>query len=233
MRTFKHGGKIGDVIFSLPYIKCMGGGVLYLPERTHECPALYSQLKPLLEQQDYIQEVREYPSMLAYGELAEGIHIDFDLDKHREHLQRGRVNMVKRYFDVFGLEGMTHCDPWLMIKGEKLIDHEYNLIHVTERFRENSRVGWKRVCEKMDKPYYFIGTDEEYENFIEKYCQIKRLCTTDFLTFAIYIRDCSSLFCNQSSGLAIAASINKERHVEFKPRKTNCKFYTETEYELL
>lgn len=226
-------GKIGDVIFSLPLIKYMGGGILYLPERTHECPALYSQLKPLLEQQDYITEVREYSSMLGYGEQVEEIHIDIDLDKHREHPLRGKVNMVKRYFDVFGIDGFQHTDPWLKIEGPRIVEGEYSLINLTGRFRENSRVDWKKVYSKIPKPVYFIGTVEEHETFVENYGYILRLDTNNFLNFAICIRDCTALYANQSSALSLACAINKTRYIEYKPRKTNCKFYTKNEFELL
>lgn len=226
-------GKIGDVIFSLPLIKYMGGGILYLPERTHECPALYSQLKPLLEQQEYIKEVREYPSMLGYGEQVDGIHIDIDLDKHREHLQRGRVNMVKRYFDVFGIKGFQYTEPWLKIEGPRVVSGEYSLINLTSRFRDNSRVDWSRVLTSIKTPVYFIGTVEEHEHFVENYGYILRLDTINFLNFATCIRDCVALYANQSSALAISCAIDKTRHIEFKYRKTNCKFYTPNEYELL
>ena len=33
MKTFKHSGDMGDIIFSLPTIRALGGGVLYLDPR--------------------------------------------------------------------------------------------------------------------------------------------------------------------------------------------------------
>lgn len=233
MYRFKHMGKLGDIIFSLPTIKAMGGGILYLPEQTEESPALFSQLKPLLEQQDYITEVREYPSMLGYGEKVSLIPIDVDLDKHREHMLRGKVNMVQRYFDVFNVRGVDYRQPWLTIQGPRLLDHKYNLINLTERFRDNSTVNWKKVLDKIEKPVYFIGTKQEHEEFVEKIGYILRLDTPDFLTFALYIRDCTALYANQSAALSLACAINKTRHIEFKRGKTNCKFYTNTEFEIL
>jgi hypothetical protein len=72
-KTFKHSGDLGDIIFSLPVIASEGGGVLYLdPEGGKQEPLVsWGQyettkltegsilaLKPLLEAQDYIEEVR-------------------------------------------------------------------------------------------------------------------------------------------------------------------------------
>jgi hypothetical protein len=233
MKIFKHMGKIGDVIFSLPTIKYFGGGILYLPERTHECPALYSNMKSLLMQQPYIHEVCEYPSNLGYMEIDPSIPIQYDLDRHRLHPAKGAVNMVKRYFEIFGITGVDHRQPWLTVEGPREIEHDYNLISLTPRFRDNSRVDWKRIYDKIPKPVYFIGTVDEHEEFVEKISPISRLYTTDLLTFAIYIRDCTALYCNQSAALVLSQSIHKTYHCDFKPRKNNCKFYTINEHELI
>lgn len=233
MKHFKHSGKVGDVIFSLPAMRELGGGVLRLPERTHECPALYSNMRELLLQQPFIHDVVEYPSMLPYGVLAEGVHIDIDLDRHREHNLRGLVNMVQRYFDVFNIKGVDYTLPWLIVEGPRRIDHDYNLISLTSRFRDNSRVNWKRVYEQIPKPVYFLGTEVEHDQFVEKISPIERICTADLLTFALYIKYCTTLFCNQSAALSIAQSLGKTYHCEFKPRKTNCYFYTPNEYQII
>ena len=73
LKTFKHSGDLGDIIFSLPCIKEKGGGILYLdPEGGEQEPVVsWSQynrtklnqnsidfIKPLLEVQKYIKEVR-------------------------------------------------------------------------------------------------------------------------------------------------------------------------------
>lgn len=232
MKTFKHFGKIGDVIYSLPTIKAMGGGVLYLPESTPESPRLYSNLKPLLEQQPYIHEVKEYPSGLGYLEQVPGIHIDVDLDLHRTHNNRGHLNMVLRYFQVFGIKA-DHKQPWLTIEGPRLIEHDYNLINLTPRFRDGSTVNWKKVFAAIPKPVYFIGTEDEHSQFVDKIAPIERLCTADFLTFALYIKYCSALFCNQSASVTIAQSIGKSYYLEKKPRKTNVLFNTPNEHVLV
>jgi hypothetical protein len=226
-------GKVGDCIYSLPTIRELGGGILYLPETTHECPALYSNMKSLLMQQPYIHDVREYTSNLGYMEIDPTIPIEYDLDRHRLHPAKGAVNMVKRYFEMFNITGVDHRAPWLTIEGPRLIEHDYNLISLTPRFRDNSRVDWKRIYDKIPKPVYFIGTVEEHEQFVEKIGYISPLITPDLLTFALYIKYCSALFTNQSAAVTIAQGIGKTYHLEVKPRKTNVLFYTPNEYQLI
>ena len=72
MKTFKHSGKCGDIIFSLPTIEMMGGGILYIPEHSPIGQNIYSNMKPLLEKLPYIHEVRELESMLPCGSKVEG-----------------------------------------------------------------------------------------------------------------------------------------------------------------
>lgn len=235
MITARHSGKMGDIIYSLPAAKAMGVEVFYIPETTDQCSGLNSSIRSLLLQQSWIKEVREYPWLGGvYGKYNKDpdIQIHFDLDRHQEHPLRGKRNMVLRYADVFGLK-LDHTIPWLTIKGPRLIDHEYNLINLTNRFRDNSTVNWKRVLSKIEPPVYFIGTIEEHAHFVEKYGTISRLPTTDFLNFAMYVRDCKALYCNQSAALVIRQSQMLPYHCEFKLRKTNCYFYTPNEHQLI
>jgi hypothetical protein len=67
MMTFKHNGKIGDILYSLPLIKAMGGGILWIPEASHESECMFSSMYSLLMQQPYLVDVKQYPSYLAYG----------------------------------------------------------------------------------------------------------------------------------------------------------------------
>ena len=71
--SFKHSGDLGDIIFSLPAVRALGGGVLYLdPEGGHgsslvnTLPAGRTKLNreailgitPVLLRQGYVKEVR-------------------------------------------------------------------------------------------------------------------------------------------------------------------------------
>ena len=82
-KTFKHSGDLGDIIYSLPVIKSLGGGLLFLdttggadePSCKAQCmdgktnfnKTSYEFIKPLIEAQPYIKGVLEYK---------EGQHID-------------------------------------------------------------------------------------------------------------------------------------------------------------
>jgi hypothetical protein len=234
-KTARHSGKCGDILYCLPAAKALGVEVLYIPETTDQCTGLLSNMRNLLLQQSFIKEVREYPWLGGeYGKYNKDplIHLDFDLDRHQEHLSRGGRNMLMRYADIFNVH-VDQRQPWLTVEGPRLIEQDYNLISLTTRHRDNSCVNWKKVYDKIPKPVHFIGTVEEHEEFVSNYGEISRLCTADLLTFALYIKYCSALFCNQSAAVVIAQGLGKTYHLEVKPRKTNVLFYTPNEYQLI
>jgi hypothetical protein len=241
-KTFKHMGKMGDVIFSLPTIRELGGGVLYLPESTpDECTGLYSSMKDLLLQQSCIEEVREYPSGLAYMELAPNIHIDYDLDIARIQPLKGVIHIVKRYMDAFAVNYQNWKEPWLDLPNEKPrfdLPDEYCLVNYTgrhiinEQLKIKSRVDWTEVIKSIKKPVYFIGHESEYHNFVNHFSHLPFLHTDNILQVAHLIKEAHSVYCNQSSFLAIAQSLGKEYYLDVKPRKTNCLLFTPNEHLL-
>jgi len=245
MKTFRHGGKIGDVIYSLPTIRELGGGILYLPERTPDaCINLYSSLRDLLLQQPYIKEVREYPSDLSYMELAPGVHIDYDLDRARLQPLKGIIHIVKRYMDAFGVNYPNWKEPWLKTPGyadEKRLQwyglpKEYCLINYTARHITNeqlkitSKVDWNRVLETIQYPVFFVGHDDECINFCKRYeFSVPLVRTKNIFQLARLIKDAKAIYCNQSSVLALSQSLGKTYYLEPKPMKRNCLLYTNNE----
>lgn len=246
-KTFKHNGKIGDVIFSLPCMRELGGGILYLPESTPDgCTNLYSSLRDLLLQQPYIHEVREYPSGLAYKEQAPGIHIDYDLDLARDQPLKGVIHIVKRYLDAFGLKLNNWKEPWLKLIPEAfeggvwMNPKDYCLVNYTgrhiynEQMKVESKADWNRVVNSIAYPKYFIGNPDEHLVFCNKYyVDLPYLPTANLLEAALKIRNAKAVYCNQSSVLALSQSIGVEYYLDVKPFKRNCLLETSNEHLLI
>lgn len=244
-KTFRHGGKIGDCIYSLPTIRELGGGVLYLPERTPDaCNNLYSSLKDLLLQQSYIKEVREYPSDLPYMGLAPDIHIDYDLDRARLQPLKGVIHIVKRYMDAFVVNYPNWKEPWLQLEPQPfrwsfwqaITKEGYVLINYTGRHITNdqmkltSKVDWGKVIKSINLPCYFIGLKAEWEYFCQMTdIELPFLRTGNILEVALLIKGAHSVYCNQSSTLALAQSLGKTYFLEPKPMKRNCFLETPNE----
>jgi hypothetical protein len=225
-------GKMGDVIFSLPTIRAMGGGALYLPESTNDnCKGLFSAMRPLLIQQPCLIDVYEYPSGLNYHEKSPAYRIDHDLDDARYQPQRGLIHVVKRYLDQFNIDLPNWKSPWLTVEGDSIQQIPYSLINVTPRFRERSMVNWTEVLQSIKGEVFFVGTEDEHEVFC-KHGEITMLFVDNILDLALLVRDAQRIYCNQSLVLALAQSLGKEYWLEAKPGKRNCLLETSNEHIL-
>ncbi|MGN6438402.1 MAG: hypothetical protein ACTHMM_17800 [Agriterribacter sp.] len=236
MKTFLHSGSLGDVIYSLPTIKALGGGILYLKHRNIFSPysLLYHELKALLIQQPCIHEVRLYPDMctpVVYPlfEYHPGIHIDFDLDRARLQLFRNKIHIVRRHLDAFNLQApWTHA--WLTVKGSnELQAGSYSLIHLTPRWRVGSAVDWRKVLHSIQGKVYFIGYQAEWVDFCSHYGNVEWYPTEKILDMAILIRDCKALYGNQSVSTTIAQGIGVNYYLEKNPKSENVLMYTPNE----
>ena len=110
---FKHSGKIGDVIYALPLIKLLGGGVILLnrfPKFYLDAPLTAEAIvavKPLLLAQSYVSGVDEYQH---------GDPVRYDLDTFRSMSPEG-MNLLRRHVYAFKQteEQIAHAmrSPWL------------------------------------------------------------------------------------------------------------------------
>lgn len=239
MNTFRHGGKGGDLIFSLPAIRELGGGVLYLPESTpDDCDKLYSSMKELMEMQPYISEVREYPSGYPYMVLDPMIPITYDLDRARQQPAKGVVHIVKRYLDQFKINYPNWKEPWLTVNGDSPIKGEYVVINYTGRHIVNnqlgikSRVDWTAVHHSISDKRYFVGTKQEHQYFCDHFAMVDYFPTGNVLELARVIKGAKKVYLNQSLALSLSQSIGVEYWCDFKPGKRNCKLSTINEHEL-
>lgn len=235
MKTFLHSGSLGDVIYSLPTIRELGGGILYLKNRNQFTPysLLYQELIALLIQQPFIQQVELYPDKytpVGYPpfEYHPGIHIDYDLDLARKQLFRTKIHIVKRHLDAFGINcSWTH--PWLKVNGDNEVKGDYSLIHVTPRWRDGSGVNWRQILHSIQGKVFFIGYQAEWVDFCERYGNIEWCPTEKILDMAILIRDCKALYGNQSVSTTIAQGLGIKYFLERNPKRSNVLMHTPNE----
>ena len=202
---FLHSGALGDVIYSLPLVRAMGGGYLYLKKENeyHKDANFYEMLKCLLEEQEYIKGVMEYPNT-NIGEYHPDINITHDLDCFRKHPKVLSQNMVSVYFDSFDLPSRYdysgHEVPWLRVKKPRKEFEGYAVINKT--FRYKTQFDWKKLHSEIVANYInkvvFLGTEEEYLYYIQNIGFCKWEPTVDILEVAQIISACAEVYCNQS-----------------------------------
>lgn len=234
---FTHSGNSGDLVFSVPTIHHLTGGekkaILYIKPARYVYGNQYDFVKDFLLQQDCIKEVKSFippDDNWAYFNWP-GLKFDYDLDTARHQKNRGRVHIVKRYFDQFGIS-KDHTLPWLKIDEEEKRDEKFALIHLTPRW-SGLQYDWKRIYQEALTRHgkvYFIGLQVEWLDFCIRFGQIEHLPTENLLQMARLIRDAEALYCNQGVGLTIAQGLGKEYYLARNGMKTNCLLYTKNEH---
>jgi len=217
---FKHKPKLGDVIYSLPLIKHLGGGTLYLDpvspyfkNREKEWIDKFNWLIPLLAIQPYIHKV----------EIYQGQKYDMDLDKIHttSHLTKGnKVSIVENNFIAQNVDFQLWDGlPWLRSHYTDL--RTTSSLFANSKFYHNDTVDW---CYLLETGSGFTGTFSEFVGFKKRVgkTQIGFLETNTALDLLALINGCNTFYGNQSLPLAIALGLGKKCFVEESPIYPNC-----------
>ena len=238
-KSFRHSGKLGDIIYSLPAVKALGGGDFYLDYRTESFgkPPLGKtaalMMAALLETQDYIQSAQLY----------EGQSVDYNLDSFRNeaipvhffnfmqsawdevtgHLFGPEMKALRRQFipkvefDLpqmhwrsVGLPGTFDADtPW--VTGiEKLSLAD---IVVCRTQRNSGDLNWSALSDLSNRSV-FVGFEEEWRSFCASFFPITFYQVKDLLELTRIVAGARVFVGNQSFALAVADAMSIPRIIE-------------------
>ena len=253
MKTFKHSGTLGDLIYSLYMVKKMGGGEFKVAiENIERCVAKYGYrpedvdpqhkgrfteqdyawLQPLLERQSYIKQVSQWRQGDAEPEV--------DLDSYRAVLYRTfEGNILEAYHRTFNMPFMMqdYDTHWLEadVKRVKPV-----VITRSLRYRPpNGEEGWRNIISTgmLENNAVFVGTPAEHADFTKTFnVVVDYYKATDFLDLASVINGADLVVCNQGFTYSLAIGLGKSTVLEinklvpmqmnecFFPR-TNCQYF--------
>lgn len=220
-KTFKHSGDLGDIIFSLPTVKALGGGVLYLdPEGGKSEPLVQhcdygdqtklrakqiENIKPLLLLQPYIKDVVYW----------KGEKVDYNLDLFRSKVVQGK-NLADFHLDAFNLPNSLRDEKWLIVDKNISVQHRPFLICRSLRYHSNHSawVGIRNNNDIMNNSF-FIGHPKEHEAFEWIFdTKIPYIETPNLLDAARLLGGCARYIGNQNVIHAIAEGLKIPTHVE-------------------
>ena len=241
MKIAASGGGVGDIIYSIPTLKKLDVGTIYIKESFYpDGSSMFSILKTFMECQGF----RVLPTSGAFPHYVyePGLQYDYDLDacKVDPHL-RGVRHIMESYLVYYNLRysGATMFDPWIVLPETENEEKEYTTWMVTERWREWSTMNWGEQYFKVPGRKIFIGIEADYKFFIRELSKIDAnitlpewFKTKDVLQVAKLIKHGAGHYCNQNFSLPLALGMGVEHYVEIKPRKTNCVSYKEYEHIL-
>jgi hypothetical protein len=243
MKTYKHSGTLGDLIYSLSVVKKMEPGEFLVALRNIEnCVSQYGyrpdevdpahqgrftdddfdRLAPLLERQSYIKSVDTWEQ--GYAEP------DVDLDKFRGTLFRGfEGNYVQAYHIAFNIpftpaalqETWLEADP---VKTKPIV------VSRTFRYRTLDPFGAAQhkqmaVDADLENNGIFVGTPEEHADYVQvtgvniPYHPVK-----DFLELANIVAGADLIVANQNFVYSLAMGLGKDAILEtikIKPLQNN------------
>lgn len=210
--TFKHSGDIGDIIFSLPTIRALGGGKLYLdPEggesskyvawadrtRTKLNKSSIESLKPLLELQPYISSV----------ELWNGEAVDYDLDEFRTHVRYN--NLSDSHLKCFDLDFSERDSAWIT-NVEPLVIHKPIVISRSPRVHGNHSF-WENNLPHFKDRCVFVGFEKEHDIFEYTFGhKVEHYKTETIIDLARVIKGCEKFYGNQGFSHSLAEAMKKD-----------------------
>lgn len=217
-KTFSHSGARGDIIYGLPAVRCLGGGILYIKNDiwhlTHGSRPLADKdielFKELLCDQHYIKDVRKWE---------EGIKIDYNLDKFRE-VYSDFISIAKLQLMAFNVYTDLR-EPWIdssVIKPKHIAD-----IVVNRSERYHGPFDWGELSEWQDK-CTFVGLVKEYDEFkrITGLDKIKYHGECSYREILEIILGSKLFIGNQSFAFALAEAVKHPRVLEVLPQAPNC-----------
>lgn len=225
MKHFFHSGDLGDVIYSLPAVRALGGGWMHLrPEPgihpLHEMtPERVTLIEPLLRSQSYVEGV----SWTFPPDVPSLTHDHVNLNNFRRAGFNLHTTLLpSMYLRMLDLPESLAETAWL--EGPDVGKH--CVIFARSARYQNDRFPWKRAIEKYGAHARFIGTASEHVAFNQEFdCDIPHQ-RTDTLKG---VRDwcCASwLFIgNQSAPMAIAAGLGVPIVCEVCLHSANCLFH--------
>jgi hypothetical protein len=218
--SYKHSGDIGDLIYSLPVIKFLGEGVLYLntaglpsrkPDGTYSgfTDKTFGMLKPLLESQKYITEVR----------ILDNNKPVVDLDYFRSG-DCSILNLCEKILYSYSIPFNITDDSWIKCNPKKIASHVF-----ARSFRyRNENINYSEIMKRCGEDCVFIGLPEEHQDFENKFGKISYYEVKDFLDMAEVIAGSDCFYGNQSSPMSLAIAMNVQLYQECFLPHSDCVF---------
>jgi hypothetical protein len=163
----------------------------------------FAYVLPLLESLPYVNKVYKH----------NGQAIDFDLDNFRYQGYNLASSDLRKWYPYVYPDFEVNINDKL-IESVKAYDYlkDAVVVNLTKRYR-NASVNY-RLLEKLNRPIYFVGLDEEHVLFQLYEVDHKRIIVKDALHMSNILNSCYLFIGNQSSAFALAEQMKIRRALE-------------------
>ena len=245
MKSYKHSGATGDLVYSLAVAQYLGRGDFYLhlnqidwigrhyygsdPSPFHQgrlTPQDYAYMHDFMMSQPYINTFEPY----------EGQEVIYNLDRFRPAFVGHPGNYIDIYSTAMGIydpavQAEIRTQPWLTVPSPTVIEGRTVVINRTQRWLPPSpSPQWlKWQDEGLADQAVFVGLPDEYEAFQKQIgLNIPYHPTHTMLELAQVIAGAEAFIGNQSQALAIAIGLGKnyacEARADLPQERNECYF---------
>lgn len=218
--TFKHSGDIGDLLYSLPVVRYLGGGTLLLNpnglpsikidgSKSGFNPELIKILLPLLEAQPYISKAGTW----------EDQDVDLDIDRFR-NIGVFPANLCEKILTSFGVPFSETNLSWITCRKNPIAPVVFAR---STRYR-NQHMDYQPLYNTHSKNAIFVGLPFEHELFQKEVGLIPYKPVKNFLELAEIINGSDLFIGNQSSPMALAIGLGVPFIQEVFPGTPDCIF---------
>lgn len=209
--TFHHSGDFGDIIYSLPTIRALGGGSLHIHSTRHvqftATPDRVRSLASLLEAQSYIDKV-EYTKA----------PVEYDLDIWAPFYKPAR-RLADACLLAFKLSTSLANEQWLRVSNPNCVSEV--VIHRSPRY-QSQYFPWRTVLQKYHGRLVMVGLPFEHKNFCDEFWHVPYYPTANYLELAEVIAGSKLFIGNQSSPYAVAEGLKHNTFQEVNMRAPDC-----------
>lgn len=234
-----HCGHTGDIIYSLPALKCLSDkydeliNFHFIYNKVNDKPTgnhpygrvlmpknVAEMLSSLIIKQNYI-----YGTSIYEYNYGVDIEVDIDLNDFRDigiDMTQGNIsNYYALLLDKYGMPINLDLEQKTIISDNKYPEFSDKIaISRSARYRNNdlwsNKTLIKDIITKNIDKYVFLGLSEEHQDFIKEFDipELKHEITNDFVKLADIVNSCKLLIGNQSFIFSLGEQLKVLRYLE-------------------
>lgn len=201
--SYSMSGDYGDILAMLPNLRALGGGELYLYPASCTGWRMTRErainFLPLLETCPYLKKV----------DWLEAGPIGTNLDEWRSHYGNN-LSLTDIMANWLQLPHPPREVPWLEVEPVQ----KARVIFCRSGRYHTDHFPWKKVVGRFGNEAGFVGTQEEFDNFVSHFGPVPWIETPTMLDVAKVLSGAELIVCNQSSPRWVAEGLKKPVYVE-------------------
>lgn len=231
--TFRHAGDLGDIVYFMPVMRHLGGGILFIEAAAYTrsllTPDRWCGIDILLKAQPYVHDVLPWQRQ---GVSFNGNDFRANMFSilRKPHLAGPAFekHLCHWMCDAHSVPYSAMDEAWLSVPSTRVapvVISRAGAARKSHHVYHNPLFPWHRVWRKYGSNAVFIGTPDEHRVFCHTCGEVPYHPTASLYEAAQVIAGADLFVGNQSCPHAIAEGLKKRIVLEVWPNGPNCLVY--------